>query len=231
MLQLFASCTLLYFFRSTNIFGKYEDTVHDPVSDGFLPKCTSSLSLSAFPHSFLLTLCCPVRHTHSFSMISFVPFLFHLSLWASSLPPASNWPTLYELQPKMMSLIIWVEIMWLSFSLRVSAGPCVQAHISLCVRALDCVCDGALYWCPHYHFQTRVENQHVGHLLVKLLTHCCFYRERTNIKPLLFYSWQKQSTGHSFLLSTTLVSPYWTKKIGEREMRTVEMRQINYILM
>lgn len=130
---------------STNIWGKYEDTwscFWATNTDKLLPKCIPSVSLSAFPH-FLFSLPFSLlssgsfhqTHTLCFSVIFFVPFLFHLPLWASSLPPVSNWPTLYELQLKMMSLIIWVEIMWLSFPLCVSAGPCVHAHISLCVRA------------------------------------------------------------------------------------------------
>lgn len=62
-----------------------------------------------------------------------------LSLTPSSLPPPSNRPILYELQLKMMSLIIWEEIMWLSFSLCGSAGLCVHAHVSPCARARLCM--------------------------------------------------------------------------------------------
>lgn len=128
--------------------GKYKDTwsrSRATNTDRLLPKHTPSVSLSAFPH-FLFSchsLCChlhlPIRHTHS----AFLWFpLFPSSFTSLSQPLYYHqrpiWPTLYELQLKMMSLIIWVEIMWLSFPLCVSPGPCVHAHISLC--ALHCVC-------------------------------------------------------------------------------------------
>lgn len=163
--------------------GKYKDTwsrSRATNTDRLLPEHTPSVCLSAFPH-FLFSchsLCChlhlAIRHTHS----AFLWFpLFPSSFTSLSEPLYYHqrpiWPTLYELQLKMMSLIIWVEIMWLSFPLCVSPGPCVHAHISLC--ALHCVCAAALHWCPHYHFQTKVGNQLVGWLLLKLLPHCCFH--------------------------------------------------------
>lgn len=70
-----------------------------------------------------------------FRHASFVPiFILCLSLALSLLPLASNWPTLYWLQPKMMSLIILVEIMWLSVCL------CACACALACNRMCECVC-------------------------------------------------------------------------------------------
>lgn len=197
---MFVSCTQLSFSSSTNNVGKHEN----PASRFWatnIDTVSLSIVLSFLHHSLYCPADISIDHTLSFSAISFVP-LSHsppsLSLTPSSLPPASNWPTLYKLQPKMMSLIIWAEIMWLSFSLCVSAGPCVHAHVSLCVRAhltvyvrVHCI-DAciiifrqewrtsmwAIYW---LHFWPTGD----------------FYWYRTNIKALLFDNWQKESTVHS----------------------------------
>lgn len=56
----------------------------------------------------------------------------------------------------------------------------LRGHVCMltshCAYVHACVCGGALC-CPHYHMQTRVENQHVGHLLVKFVTHCHFFTD------------------------------------------------------
>lgn len=122
-----------------------------------------SLSLSASPH-FLFSIILFVvlwilsSTAHTLFFCNFLCSLSRppasLSLTPSSLPPASNRPILYELQLKMMSLIIWEEIMWLSFSLSLwfCGAMCACSRLTVCTCTLVYVgvhCVAHIIICRH----------------------------------------------------------------------------------
>lgn len=205
---MFPSCSLLYF----------------SLLQIFCAKCTSSLSLSfcistlsfLLPSSLLSSGSLYQTHTHTHAPL-FCDFLCSLPLSPPSLSLFIT--TGIQLADIVLATTENDVINYLGRdyviklpSLCFCGAMCACSHLAVCTCTPDCVWDGALYWCPHYLFQTRVENQHVGHLLVTLLTHCCFNWWRTNIKPLLFSNWHKQSSVQRFLLSTRLVSPCWPEE-------------------
>lgn len=114
----------LYFFPSFFLVYEFLFILHMSLVYTTLPALPGPFLASPSLCNFNFQTCFLCSHFHPLS----------LTLALSLLPLASNWPPLYWLQPKMMSLIILVEIMWLSVCL------CACACALACNRMCECVC-------------------------------------------------------------------------------------------